>query len=44
MSDRSTFYDNSRAKVPFRIVAAYERGRLVGEADWPAWTPTVLTR
>jgi predicted ABC-type ATPase len=44
MSDRSTFYDNSRAKVPFRIVATYERGRLVGEADWPAWTPTVLTR
>jgi len=44
LADRSTFYDNSRAKVPFRVVATFERGRLVGEADWPAWTPTVLTR
>lgn len=44
MADRSTFYDNSRARMPFRLVATYERGRLVGEADWPAWTPTVLTR
>ena len=44
LADRSTFYDNSRAKMPFRVVATYERGRLVGEADWPAWTPTVLTR
>ena len=42
--DKSTFYDNSTAKQPFRIVATYERGRLVGTADWPAWTPTVLTR
>jgi len=44
LADRSTFYDNSRAKVPFRVVATFERGRPVGEADWPAWTPTVLTR
>jgi predicted ABC-type ATPase len=44
LADRSTFYDNSRASKPFRIVATYERGRPVGEADWPAWTPTVLTR
>ncbi len=44
LADRSSFYDNSRANSPFRLVATYERGRLVGEADWPAWTPTVLTR
>jgi predicted ABC-type ATPase len=44
LTDRSTFYDNSRAKEPFRVVANYQRGRLVGDADWPAWTPTVLTR
>lgn len=44
LADRSTFYDNSTAKHPFRIVATYERGRLVGEPSWPAWTPTVLTR
>ncbi|MFL6089355.1 MAG: AAA family ATPase [Aeromicrobium sp.] len=44
VADRSTFYDNSTARSPFRVVATYERGRLVGEANWPAWTPTVLTR
>ena len=44
LADRSAFYDNIRAKIPFRVVATIERGRLGGEADWPAWTPTVLTR
>lgn len=44
LADRSTFYDNSRAKAPFRLIAQYERGRLVGEPQWPAWTPTVLAR
>ena len=44
VADRASFYDNSRARAPFRLVANYERGRLVGEPDWPAWTPTVLTR
>ena len=44
MADRSTFYDNAKTRTPFRLVATYERGRLVGQADWPAWTPTVLTR
>jgi predicted ABC-type ATPase len=44
LADRTTFYDNSLAKAPFRVIATYERGRLVGKANWPAWTPTVLTR
>jgi predicted ABC-type ATPase len=44
LADRSTVYDNSVAKEPFRVMATYERGRLIGEANWPAWTPTVLTR
>lgn len=44
LADRSTFYDNSRARTPFQVVATYERGRLVGTAAWPAWTPTVLRR
>ena len=44
LADRSVFYDNSRAGTPFAVVATYERGRLVGESHWPAWTPTVLTR
>jgi len=44
VADRAVFYDNSTARRPFRAVASYERGRLVGESNWPAWTPTVLTR
>jgi len=44
VADRAVFYDNSSARTPFRVVATYERGRLVGEPEWPAWTPTVLTR
>ena len=42
VADRTTFYDNSRAARPFRVVATYERGRPVGEPDWPSWTPPVL--
>lgn len=41
-ADRTQFLDNSRAAVPFRPVAAYERGHLVGHPDWPPWTPAVL--
>ena len=44
VADRAAFYDNSRARTPFRLIATYDRGRLVGEAVGPAWTPTVLTR
>ena len=42
VADRATFYDNSRAARPFRVVAAYDHGRLVGRAGWPAWTPVSL--
>lgn len=42
LADRTTFYDNSRASTPFRVVATYERGRLVGNAAWPVWTPLSL--
>lgn len=42
LADRATFYDNSRAARPFRVVAIYERGRLIGEPAWPTWTPKVL--
>lgn len=41
---RVTVYDNSRAARPFRPVAAFEQGQLVGVPDWPAWTPEALTR
>lgn len=42
LADRATFYDNSRAARPFRVVATFERGRLVGESAWPVWTPRAL--
>ncbi|MBM7516023.1 AAA family ATPase [Nocardioides nitrophenolicus] len=42
LADRTTCYDNSSLATPFRVVASYERGRLVGSADWPAWTPAPL--
>jgi predicted ABC-type ATPase len=42
VADRTTFYDNSRALTPYRVVAAYERGRLIGTTNWPAWTPAAL--
>lgn len=37
-----TIYDNSRASSPFKIVARYEKGQLVGEPRWPRWTPSAL--
>ena len=40
--DNAAVYDNSRAERPFRVVATYEHGRVVGEPDWPAWTPKAL--
>lgn len=42
IADRTSFYDNSRADRPFRVVAEYQNGLLVGEAAWPRWAPTVL--
>lgn len=41
-ADRAVFYDNTTARTPFREVARFENGRLVGEARWPAWTPVDL--
>jgi predicted ABC-type ATPase len=40
--DGATFYDNSRAATPFRIIANFDRGRVLGEPCWPAWIPEVL--
>lgn len=42
VANRAMFYDNSRATRPFAVVATYDRGRLIGEAKWPRWTPGVL--
>lgn len=43
LADRAEFFDNSSARHPFRRVAAYEHGLLLGDADWPAWAPAVLS-
>jgi predicted ABC-type ATPase len=40
--DAATVYDNSRAATPFRVVASFEHGAVVGRTDWPAWTPEAL--
>ncbi|MHB1925003.1 MAG: hypothetical protein ACYCSJ_09950 [Acidimicrobiales bacterium] len=42
IADAAWVYDNSSARRPFRLVARYERGRRVGEPDWPAWAPAAL--
>lgn len=38
-ADEARAYDNSSARKPFRTVARYERGRQVGAADFPPWSP-----
>jgi predicted ABC-type ATPase len=40
--DRATFYDNENDTRPYRTVAVYERGRPIGQPDWPDWTPASL--
>lgn len=40
--DHASVYDNSSSTGP-RIVAQFTDGHVVGEATWPAWTPTELT-
>ncbi|MGB7363192.1 MAG: zeta toxin family protein [Rhodococcus sp. (in: high G+C Gram-positive bacteria)] len=42
--DRAHVYDNTSARRPFRTVARYDRGQVVGEPDWPGWTPEDLRR
>ena len=42
IADDVDVYDNSSATEPFRLVATFARGRIVGDARWPAWTPADL--
>jgi len=35
-------YDNTRANTPFRVVARYRKGRLVGSPVWPSCAPDEL--
>lgn len=42
LADETEVRDNSRAETPFRLVARYERGKLIGPVEWPSWTPAEL--
>ncbi|MFL6062892.1 MAG: AAA family ATPase [Marmoricola sp.] len=44
IAGRTYFYDNSLAARPFRLIATYEHGALVGPTSWPRWAPIALTR
>lgn len=39
VSNEAKVYDNTRAATPFLVVARYLRGRLVGQPQWPSWSP-----
>ncbi|WP_420445447.1 AAA family ATPase [Candidatus Poriferisodalis sp.] len=40
--DETIVYDNSSAQSPYRIVATYRAGTVVGLPTWPAWAPDEL--
>ncbi|HEY5109648.1 MAG TPA: zeta toxin family protein [Acidimicrobiales bacterium] len=42
LADAAHIFDNSRAATPYREVARYRDGVLVGTAGWPSWVPKVL--
>lgn len=42
VADTAFVYDNSRIKPAFRVVATFHHGTLVGEVNWPPWTPVPL--
>jgi predicted ABC-type ATPase len=35
-------YDNSTAAQPFRLMASYELGQVLGKPTWASWTPIEL--
>lgn len=42
IADTSYVYDNASSERAFRRIATYLDGALVGDADWPTWTPLAL--
>lgn len=42
IADVTEVFDNSSARTPFRLCAAYAHDALIGSASWPAWTPPAL--
>lgn len=43
VADRTEFFDNITAQHPFHRIAEYDHGLVMGEPDWPVWTPAALT-
>jgi predicted ABC-type ATPase len=42
LAERTRVYDNGSAATPFRLVADYEHGELLGRASYPRWAPAEL--
>lgn len=42
VADVALVYDNSTIKPAFRLVATFDHGAIVGDADLPQWTPPTL--
>ncbi|KIQ20057.1 zeta toxin family protein [Rhodococcus sp. MEB064] len=40
--ENARVYDNTNARNPFRVIARYDHGRLVGDPSWPSWAPAAL--
>ena len=38
LAQSARVYDNALAARPYRVVATYEHGRLIGPADFPPWS------
>lgn len=43
IADLTYVYDNSTASHPFRLMATYESGTVLGRPTWPLWAPRELT-
>ena len=43
MVDEAVIYDNTSARAPFRVIARFRFGHLIGSPDWPRWIPGELT-
>lgn len=44
LCDEVAVYDNGNARQPYRVAARYQNGQLLGEAEFPAWSPLGATR
>lgn len=44
LADEAVVYDNTRADRPFREVAHYADGAVIGAPKWPRWCPAELRR